>query len=222
MRGGRGRRRGPVGRGARRADHRQPGQLSVRVRLGLEACHAGTFNNVGREPQGSVVGAGVAARRRGTPRPGCRGFYPLAGSDARIAVESHRYTAGMSIPHCARPAADDHGARATSPATFRDTRKNVEINIGKACNNRCVFCIDGLPKPEDRSAMPWSRCRPNSRVGEDSYRSVGFLGGEPRPALASVTPLHTRGTWASRASRSPPMRRNCVCRTSRIGSLPPV
>ncbi len=40
-------------------------------------------------------------------------------------------------------------------SALRDPRKNVEINIGKACNNRCVFCIDGLPKAEDRSYMPW-------------------------------------------------------------------
>ena len=37
----------------------------------------------------------------------------------------------------------------------RDPRKNVEINLGKACNNRCVFCLDGMPKREDRSYLPW-------------------------------------------------------------------
>ncbi|MCB9778827.1 MAG: radical SAM protein [Alphaproteobacteria bacterium] len=62
----------------------------------------------------------------------------------------------------------------------RDRRKNVEINIGKACNNRCVFCIDGLPKREDRSYMPWPAMqRELERYHADGYRSVGFLGGEP-------------------------------------------
>ena len=36
---------------------------------------------------------------------------------------------------------------------MRDPRLNVEINVGKACNNRCVFCLDGMPKKEDRSYM---------------------------------------------------------------------
>ena len=42
---------------------------------------------------------------------------------------------------------------------YRDPRKNVEINIGKACNNRCVFCIDGLPKAEaGRAACCAGQC----------------------------------------------------------------
>jgi MoaA/NifB/PqqE/SkfB family radical SAM enzyme len=62
----------------------------------------------------------------------------------------------------------------------RDTRRNVEINIGKACNNRCVFCIDGLPKKEDRSYMPFPQMKGElDRWYADGSRSVGFLGGEP-------------------------------------------
>jgi len=63
---------------------------------------------------------------------------------------------------------------------LRDPRKNVEINIGKACNNRCVFCIDGLPKREDRSYMPWPQMRAElEKWRAEGYASVGFLGGEP-------------------------------------------
>ncbi|MCK6502835.1 radical SAM protein [Myxococcota bacterium] len=62
----------------------------------------------------------------------------------------------------------------------RDARRNVEINIGKACNNRCVFCIDGLPKQEDRSYMRFEQMQAElERFYADGYRSVGFLGGEP-------------------------------------------
>ena len=62
----------------------------------------------------------------------------------------------------------------------RDPRRNVEINIGKACNNRCVFCIDGLPKREDRSYMPYPQMQAElERWYNDGHRSVGFLGGEP-------------------------------------------
>ena len=65
-------------------------------------------------------------------------------------------------------------------SALRDTRKNVEINIGKACNNRCVFCIDGLPKREDRSYMAWPLMQAELRQwADEGYRSVGFLGGEP-------------------------------------------
>lgn len=62
----------------------------------------------------------------------------------------------------------------------RDQRKNIEINVGKACNNRCVFCIDGLPKMEDRSYMNFNLMKSELRHwSENGYTSVGFLGGEP-------------------------------------------
>jgi MoaA/NifB/PqqE/SkfB family radical SAM enzyme len=63
---------------------------------------------------------------------------------------------------------------------IRDTRRNVEINIGKACNNRCVFCIDGLPKREDRAYMDFEEMKRELAFWHESgSRSVGFLGGEP-------------------------------------------
>ena len=62
----------------------------------------------------------------------------------------------------------------------RDHRRNIEINIGKSCNNRCVFCLDGMPKREDRSYMPFDQMKSElSRWYEEGHRSVGFLGGEP-------------------------------------------
>ena len=62
----------------------------------------------------------------------------------------------------------------------RDPRKNVEINLGKACNNRCVFCLDGMPKREDRSYLPWESLKSEmERWAEAGHRSLGFLGGEP-------------------------------------------
>lgn len=63
---------------------------------------------------------------------------------------------------------------------IRDVRRNVEINIGKACNNRCVFCIDGLPKKEDRAYMDFEEMKRELDFWHASgSRSVGFLGGEP-------------------------------------------
>ena len=63
---------------------------------------------------------------------------------------------------------------------IRDSRRNVEINVGKACNNRCVFCIDGMPKREERLYMPWEDMKAELEFWHASgSRSVGFLGGEP-------------------------------------------
>jgi MoaA/NifB/PqqE/SkfB family radical SAM enzyme len=63
---------------------------------------------------------------------------------------------------------------------WRDTRKNVEINVGKICNNKCVFCLDGLPATEMRRYMPFPEMQAEIKRWYDAgNRSVGFLGGEP-------------------------------------------
>ena len=63
---------------------------------------------------------------------------------------------------------------------IRDSRKNVEINVGKACNNKCVFCLDGFPSLENRRYMPLPEMKAElTRWYDDGTRSVGFLGGEP-------------------------------------------
>ncbi len=63
---------------------------------------------------------------------------------------------------------------------WRDTRRNVEINVGKICNNKCVFCLDGLPATEMRRYMPWPDMRAEiDRWHANGNRSLGFLGGEP-------------------------------------------
>ena len=62
----------------------------------------------------------------------------------------------------------------------RDTRKNIEINVGKPCNNKCVFCLDGFPKGEENTWMPWEEMSHElERWHKDGVRSIGFLGGEP-------------------------------------------
>ena len=63
---------------------------------------------------------------------------------------------------------------------WRDVRRNVEINVGKICNNKCVFCLDGLPATEMRRYMPWEDMKAEiARWYARGTRSVGFLGGEP-------------------------------------------
>lgn len=70
------------------------------------------------------------------------------------------------------------GNQPVSP--FRDPRRNVEINIGKTCNNKCVFCLDGMPTKADKAFMPWEDMVVElDRYREEGHLSVGFLGGEP-------------------------------------------
>lgn len=62
----------------------------------------------------------------------------------------------------------------------RDERRNVEINIGKICNNKCVFCLDGMPSKEDHTFMPYETMRSELALWRSQgHLSVGFLGGEP-------------------------------------------
>lgn len=72
------------------------------------------------------------------------------------------------------------GATGEGASLWRDTRRNVEINVGKICNNKCVFCLDGLPATEMRRYMPYPEMQGEiQRWFDAGTRSVGFLGGEP-------------------------------------------
>jgi len=63
---------------------------------------------------------------------------------------------------------------------YRDPRRNVEINVGKVCNNKCVFCLDGQPSKEDHAFMPFDAMKAElERWRAEGHLSVGFLGGEP-------------------------------------------
>ncbi len=65
-------------------------------------------------------------------------------------------------------------------SSIRDSRKNVEINIGKACNTKCVFCLDGMPSKEQTAFMPFEEMKQElERWRALGHLSVGFLGGEP-------------------------------------------
>ncbi len=65
-------------------------------------------------------------------------------------------------------------------SSLRDVRRNVEINVGKTCNNKCVFCLDGMPSKEDKRFIDFEVMKQElSRWREEGHLSVGFLGGEP-------------------------------------------
>ncbi len=72
------------------------------------------------------------------------------------------------------PCSDD-GAGAA-----RGRMRNVEINLGMACNNRCAFCMSGDPKMRAGRWMPFEAAQEELRRFRDmGCESVGFLGGEP-------------------------------------------
>lgn len=58
--------------------------------------------------------------------------------------------------------------------------KNVEINPGRLCNNKCIFCMSGVDRDEHE---PWAdpkRMKAEIKLRfEEGARSLGFLGGEP-------------------------------------------
>jgi MoaA/NifB/PqqE/SkfB family radical SAM enzyme len=67
------------------------------------------------------------------------------------------------------------------PEVAFDARRNLELNVGMACNNACVFCVSGLPEgKESRRWLPLAKAERELEVAfARGCRSVGFLGGEP-------------------------------------------
>ncbi len=58
--------------------------------------------------------------------------------------------------------------------------KNIDVNIGRRCNLRCVFCLDGRISSKQRQWVPLDSAREELRKGwQDGCRSMGLLGGEP-------------------------------------------
>ncbi|RME23996.1 MAG: radical SAM protein, partial [Deltaproteobacteria bacterium] len=57
---------------------------------------------------------------------------------------------------------------------------NADINIGKACNNRCRFCSNENPTPAERRWARPEQVREEIELNwKKGARSIGFLGGEP-------------------------------------------
>jgi MoaA/NifB/PqqE/SkfB family radical SAM enzyme len=58
--------------------------------------------------------------------------------------------------------------------------KNVDINLGMACNNRCVFCSNGKKAVRNRG---WMRVEEVEKEIDERFdtglESLGFIGGEP-------------------------------------------
>ncbi len=60
-----------------------------------------------------------------------------------------------------------------------NTEKNYEVNIGKLCNNSCIFCANGLVSKEENRFTEFEKIREEiQKAYNDGFRSLGFLGGE--------------------------------------------
>jgi MoaA/NifB/PqqE/SkfB family radical SAM enzyme len=58
--------------------------------------------------------------------------------------------------------------------------RNLELNLGKVCNNRCIFCLDGNAPRAARKWLPVRRARTEIEAArKDGVESLGLLGGEP-------------------------------------------
>ena len=58
--------------------------------------------------------------------------------------------------------------------------KGFELNIGRACNSRCVFCVSRQVSQEEKVWLPLEKARDEVRLAfEQGCRALGFLGGEP-------------------------------------------
>ena len=87
--------------------------------------------------------------------------------------------------------------------------KQIEINLGKACNNRCVFCANGAIEPGDRSFLGFQEVLGEVRqAASEGYRALGFLGGEPT--------LFPKITEMIRKSRDLGFTRIALCTNGRL------
>ncbi len=58
--------------------------------------------------------------------------------------------------------------------------RNLELNLGKVCNNRCIFCLDRNAGKSARKWLPLERAiREIESARREGVESIGLLGGEP-------------------------------------------
>ncbi|MDD3646543.1 MAG: radical SAM protein [Candidatus Gracilibacteria bacterium] len=58
--------------------------------------------------------------------------------------------------------------------------KHIEINIGKACNHKCIFCMSGITRNKVLGFESLTTIKNEiNKVSLLGYNSIGFLGGEP-------------------------------------------
>ena len=67
----------------------------------------------------------------------------------------------------------------TKPPVTLNEDRNYEVNIGKLCNNACMFCANGKISKEEFSFVEYEKIENEIRKAHrEGFRSLGFLGGE--------------------------------------------
>lgn len=105
-------------------------------------------------------------------------------------------------------------AKITTPRRpRRNSGRNIEINIGKLCNNACIFCGNGtVPKVENVWVAREHVLSEIARAAAEGYRSLGFLGGE-------VT-VYPHALEAIRTARQSGFLRIALCTNGRALAKP--
>ena len=73
--------------------------------------------------------------------------------------------------------------------------RQIEINLGKACNNACRFCSNGAVSPEEQAPVPIETVSEEiKKAAWEGYEALGFLGGEPtiRKDLPTIVEMAKR------------------------------
>jgi len=142
-----------------------------------EASEAGARRAGGRRAPLGLINRGdkdyVPACAGCADRPRCGGVWKeylrLYGADD-IAPTRRVATAGSGAP----------AGEVPDPGVGDAGRRNIEVNLGKACNNRCVFCANGIISAAERRWTPVRVIKAEVERGfRDGCTSLGFLGGEP-------------------------------------------
>lgn len=115
-----------------------------------------------------------------------RGFLRMETDALRLATKDARSIMLCALELAGRPAVESMhetlfaGTAADSAATPERPTENLELNVGLACNNRCLFCMSGDARAPERRWLPAEAAREELRRFRDlGCTSVGFLGGEP-------------------------------------------
>jgi len=70
-------------------------------------------------------------------------------------------------------------AESIKPPVSLNKDRNYEVNIGKLCNNACIFCANGKVSKEEFSFVEYEKIESEIRKAHrEGFRSLGFLGGE--------------------------------------------
>ncbi len=80
---------------------------------------------------------------------------------------------------------------------MQEPDRQVEIQLGHMCNNRCVFCVSGQ-RTAMREALPMPLAPIEARIEaayEAGHRKITLLGGEPtlQPHFLSAVRRGVRG-----------------------------